>query len=86
MPQWLYGGVLLLDALAHATVNVARTLLLYDLFTPAKDHYLPESWLLLLQPIWILTQHVTSPLHLVTVIALLIFVVLLFRRTRFVPR
>jgi hypothetical protein len=82
-PRWLFGGVLLLEALAWVPVTGGRILAHCSLFTPPPHQYVSESVNRVIQPVFRMTILLRGPLLVMTVVALLCYAIVLYRSTRF---
>ena len=86
VPQWLFGGLLLIDALAWLPVSLARILIEYGWYKQPKDRFIPDWFDGLLQPIYTWSARLHGPAWWVALLALLFYTIVLFRRTRFAAR
>jgi hypothetical protein len=52
VPQWLFGGAVLLSAIAWQPITIGRILQMYQLYTPPKEQYIPNAVNAVIQPIF----------------------------------
>jgi hypothetical protein len=83
MVQWVYGGLLLLEAAANAPVTVSRILVELGLYRqPSPKSYLPDGWQVVLRPTWRVIAAATSPVMWIATIVLAGYAVAILRRAR----
>ena len=85
VPQWLFGGLLLIDSLAWSTITCGRILQEYGLYQPPQGRYTPDWFDAIIQPVFTVNLWTRTPLYWLTLLALLCYTIVLFRSTRFTP-
>jgi len=82
LSQCALGGVLLIENLAYLPIDLARIFQELRLMTkPNNNSYLPDWWNPILQPMYSFTSYTTRPAFYVTVLMLICYTGILFRRT-----
>ena len=83
MAQWLLGFVLLVESATGLPVGVARMLQQLGWMTqPDSQRYIPEWWDRILTPMWYVREYAYDPAKYFTVLVLLGYAYVIFRRMR----
>jgi hypothetical protein len=81
--QWALGFVLLVESATGLPVGVARMLQQVGWMTqPDSQRYIPQWWDRILTPMWYVREYAYGPLMYFTVLVLLAYGYVIFRRMR----
>jgi hypothetical protein len=86
IPQWTFGGLLLITALVDAPVTIARILKEYGWYEPPPDRFIPDWLDATLRRIVDVKFRMDGPVWWLALIALLFYIIMLFHRTRVAAR